>query len=47
MLKLQKEIKEINDYFKNRLKDREKFMKYLDKVAVRKNVDSIIDRLNS
>ena len=37
---LQKEIKEINDYFKNRLKDREKFMKYLDTVTVRKNVDS-------
>lgn len=37
---LQKEIQELNEYFKNRLKKREEFMKYLDSVAVRKNVDS-------
>lgn len=37
---LQEEIKELNEYFKNRLQDREKFMKYLDEVAVRKNVNT-------
>lgn len=37
---LQAEITELNKQFEDRLKDREKFMKYLDSVAVRKNVDS-------
>lgn len=38
--KLQAEITELNKQFEDRLKDRERFMKYLDSVAVRKNVDS-------
>lgn len=37
---LQAEITELNKQFEDRLKDRERFMKYLDSVAVRKNVDS-------
>lgn len=37
---LQAEITELNKQFEDRLKDREKFMQYLDSVAVRKNVDS-------
>lgn len=37
---LQAEITELNKQFEDRLKDRERFMQYLDSVAVRKNVDS-------
>ena len=37
---LEAEIAELNKQFADRLKDREKFMQYLDSVAVRKNVDS-------
>lgn len=37
---LQAEITELNKQFEDRLKDRERFMQYLDSVAIRKNVDS-------
>lgn len=37
---LQSEIDELNEYFEKRLQDREKFMKYLDEITVRKNVDT-------